>query len=512
MSRKTRSKEERAASLLRLQVVLLTVVLLTVVLLATSPLTSSAQVIPVKTVPVASGDQFLLFPSGNPGMGGVSLALPDTLGDPFRNPATASRVRESYFFASPTYYAISDANGSGRTLPLGTLFRTGDWFGGGSLAIQEVVAGTRDQMTRLWMWGPPPPRLLSETSGRNLYAMGLAGKYFPDSRISLGISGFYADLSAMDGVDLLYVMSERIEQSGSFSDLRLGMTKDWADGRALELVLLKGRLRMEHDVHYVDFVGTDPDPAIGPVPRWNRRVETNRDHTDTWGGHVLYRKPLSTPGWTMAWSVTANWKDHPKIPNYEIQNIPRDPGDTRAFAAGIGVSRTEGPGRFAAEVSLEPIRSETWADAARDTTTVDGDVIPAGEKTVENDFHFLNMVIRAGGALDYGMATFRAGVQVRSISYELDQFDRIQQTRRDQREDWMEWTPSLGVSLRLGGADLHYGALLTTGTGRPGVQWDAQRTLALEAASDFLLAPTGPLTLQEAWVTTHQLSVVVPLR
>ncbi len=83
---------------------------------------SSAQLIPIKTVPVASGDQFLFFPSDNLAMGGVGLALPDTLGDPFGNPATGSRISESVFFGSPTFYGISDRNGSGRTLPLGAFF------------------------------------------------------------------------------------------------------------------------------------------------------------------------------------------------------------------------------------------------------------------------------------------------------------------------------------------------------------------------------------------------------
>ena len=77
-------------------------------------------------MPVASGDQFLFFPSQNLAMGGVGLALADTLGDPFSNPATGSRISESVFFASPTFYGISDRNGSGRSLPLGALFTSGD--------------------------------------------------------------------------------------------------------------------------------------------------------------------------------------------------------------------------------------------------------------------------------------------------------------------------------------------------------------------------------------------------
>ena len=53
------------------------VVLLTVVLACPGLL--SGQLISLKTVPVAAGDQFLIFPSENLAMGGVSIALDDRL-------------------------------------------------------------------------------------------------------------------------------------------------------------------------------------------------------------------------------------------------------------------------------------------------------------------------------------------------------------------------------------------------------------------------------------------------
>src|SRR3970282_1491885 len=45
----------------------------------------AAQLIPVRSVPVAAGDQFLIYPSRNLAMGGVSVALRDPLLDPFVN-------------------------------------------------------------------------------------------------------------------------------------------------------------------------------------------------------------------------------------------------------------------------------------------------------------------------------------------------------------------------------------------------------------------------------------------
>jgi hypothetical protein len=222
----------------------------------------------------------------------------------------------------------------------------------------------------------------------------------------------------------------------------------------------------------------------------------------------------------VGWSVTANRKDHPKIPNYEIQNIPRDPGDTRAYALGGGVAKTEGPARFAVDVFLEPIRSDTWAVAGADTTDVLGNVIKEGEKTVENEFVFTNALIRAGASWEYKIATFKGGVQVRSISYELEQINHIEpfspmSWKRKQEESWMEWTPSLGISLDLHGVTVHYTGRLTSGTGRPAARWTNARMAEAgmdTLSSDFLLAPSGPLTLQDARVTTHQISVVIPMR
>src|SRR5258708_17635412 len=97
-----------------------------------------AQLIPIKTLPIAQGDQFQLFPANNLGMGSVSIALADSLNDPFVNPATGTRVAGARFFSSPTVYNVSRKAGGGRSLPLAVLVRSPVWFGGLSLALQQV--------------------------------------------------------------------------------------------------------------------------------------------------------------------------------------------------------------------------------------------------------------------------------------------------------------------------------------------------------------------------------------
>jgi hypothetical protein len=143
-----------------------------------------------------------------------------------------------------------------------------------------------------------------------------------------------------------------------------------------------------------------------------------------------------------------------------------------------------------------------------------GRPIPAGGKTVENDFRFSNALVRLGIAGEYRMGGFQIGLQVRSISYELEQYDHVQVFAREQKESWMEWTPTWGISFDGGEFQLRYMGRSTTGTGRPGVEWNATVRGAFDelAAADFIVAPSGPLTLQDARVTTHQISVSVPIR
>ncbi|MDP9352853.1 MAG: hypothetical protein M3P51_15125, partial [Chloroflexota bacterium] len=106
-------------------------------LLAALAAPAESQLISLKTVPIASGEQFLLAPARSLGMGGVSIAVQDTLGDPFVNPAKGSRVEGIALFGSPAVYSIS-GNGGGRTVPAGVLAGGGRWFGGGLLAFQQI--------------------------------------------------------------------------------------------------------------------------------------------------------------------------------------------------------------------------------------------------------------------------------------------------------------------------------------------------------------------------------------
>ena len=470
----------------------------------------AAQLVPIRTIPVASGDQFLILPSANLGMAGVRFAVNDSLGDPWVNPAKGVFINESSFLGSPTFYRISDNGGSGKTFPLAGLFRGAEWFGGASLALQQIDNSRRTGFfIDRWVDWIGPPRRLSDVSSRNLYASGFVGRRLGAGPWSVGLAASTAHLDALDGVDLLYAGADRIEQSGSISDLRLGLYRD-GERERLAIILVNHRISMTHDVMYVDF--TWDDPMQPPVAR--ARIEINEDKTRTWGGQLSWDRDLDAPGWRVGAAATVNRKSHPKIPNYSIQNIPRDPGTTWAYEAGFGFGRTRGPTTFGIDVVLQPIWSETWQEADEDVVTDDGMLIKAGGRTIENDFFFTNVILRAGLSHQLEDVGLQGGLEVRSYDYTLEQTNHVENSFREQDESWMEWTPTFGATFRFSDLELTYAGRLTTGTGQPGTvqAWRGVAEAALSAGADFIVAPEAPLTLQDASVLTHQLTLRIPIR
>src|SRR5687768_749604 len=81
-------------------------VLLLLFLLLAAAQQARAQLIPIRTIPVATGDQFLVLPSRTLGMGGAGIAVDDPWLDPFLNPALGARLDGSAFLAAPTFYGI----------------------------------------------------------------------------------------------------------------------------------------------------------------------------------------------------------------------------------------------------------------------------------------------------------------------------------------------------------------------------------------------------------------------
>lgn len=482
---------------------------LLIALLWLLPAAGTAQLIGLKTVPIAAGDQFRIFPSARLGMAGVDIAVEDSLLDPFVNPATGARQAETRLFGSPSFYDLTGPNGGAKTLPVGSLLRGEHWFGAIAFALQELEAPERGPFFGPLI-DPFPgfgPERLSDRSARNLYAYGAVGRRVGESA-AIGASVFLAGLEGVEGVTLLYPRLSDIDQDGSALGVRLGLTQEWDGDRSLEAIVLYNRWDMTHDVRSFDWVWgperTEPEVFIDE--------ERNRDRTDTWGLHLNYVQPMGDAGWRMGGIVTGNYKTHPKIPNYEIQNIPRDPGNSWAGNFGVGVSKVDGPAVFALDLVYEPIRSDTWQEADERVVSASGKVIAAGERTIDNDFTFSNALIRLGAGRVARRWEVQVGLALRSISYELDQTDRVLETSRRQEESWLEWTPTWGGALRFDELEIRYFGQLTSGTGLPGIAFTGRAAdAAALAEADYILAPAGPLTLQETTVFTHQLSISLPI-
>ena len=489
---------------------------------------AAAQLIAIRSVPISQSHQFDLFPSLRMGMGGVSIAVDDSLHDPFSNPAKGVRLGASSFFGSPGLYSVSRGAGAGRTLPLGTWLRSGNWFGGAAIAVQQIdlshqanffppCAVCAQPLTQDALPGNPLPTQLPATdrSHGNAFGYAMLGRTVPALGLSVGASVEWAGLHGVDGVDLLYPRSAGLTQRGHELDLRLGALKQWEGGRALSTVLVHNRFAATHDVAYLDGFW---DPGTQSFAQ-RLRLEENQDQTNTWGAQVEYSWPLRAPGWRLGWVATTNLMSHPKIPNYEIQNIPRDPGNSQAFNLGVGLSKTAEASTFALDAVYEPIWSYTWADAASPVQTSGGLTIPAGGKTIENRFRFADALLRMGFSQDlpFDQSTrqfgFQLGLAVHRIGYSLVQDDNVQATTRHAHESWVEWTPTWGMSLKFPGWELRYRGSVTNGTGRPGVFPNNVTVATPDAAGGtILVAPSGPLTMTGVRVMTHQVAISFPFR
>jgi hypothetical protein len=481
------------------------------------PFGTRAQIIPVRTVPLATGDQFFFLPSASLAMGGVGFALDDSLADPWSNPAKGVFVGEPTFLSSPTFFAVSQHGGSGRTIPVAGLLAGGGWSGGAALAMQQLE-GSRDQTSwiePLSMWSQWRPELLSDESARNLYAQIFVARRLAGGPWSMGVGASVSSLDALEGVDMLYPNATRIVQSGGTDDVRVGLYRRGARER-LSMVVARNRISMTHDVTYLEVRWPPPLPSgeVG-TPTLASRVEHNVDDTRTWAFQAAWDRDLNAPGWRAGLSATVNRKSHPGIPNYELQNIPRDPGTTWAYELGAGLSRTHGPTTFGVDIALQPIWSDTWQVADTAIVGASGGVIQVGERTIENDFSFQNVLLRLGFDHDLGRGSVQLGLEARSYDYDMDQKNHVSGTFRDQSEHWMEWTPTAGGTLRVSGLEIRWFGSATTGSGRPGVgSWTFPVVADAPTLSsgDFLVAPQGPLTLQNATVWTQQLSVSIPIR
>ena len=216
----------------------------------------SAQNIGIKTIPVATGDQFLLFPAPSLGIGGVSIALDDPLGDAFVNPARGARLDGTHLFSSPMFYTIamedswwgSGNSGSAQTFPFGVHSKSGQFFGGGMVAWQQLNI-EREELNPFF--GDPlidiafQPGQQFLQSLHNMFGFVTGGYLSKDGRLAVGGSILGGELNGLEGVRMLYWGGDDVDQEGRFFNYRLGVLFEPDAMRTVDAVVLHHRFKMD---------------------------------------------------------------------------------------------------------------------------------------------------------------------------------------------------------------------------------------------------------------------------
>jgi hypothetical protein len=450
-------------------------------------------------------------------MGNLSIAFDDPLGDLFFNPAKASSLTGLVLFTSPTRNSWSNddnrpvitALGSSRypgasvtSIPFGGFLGSDDIFAGGLIAHQAYRAESSFGQPSV----VPAGILQNETKnaiGNNTYLFGLFGTRILERNLSIAGSLSWARYNAMDGVDLLYPGSVDLTQEGWTLESKVGAIGRLNERDRLEFVLGWSILKATHLVTYPNTI------FIKQAPTFLYRTEINKDESDEWLLQASYKHAMAR-GWVLGVSITVNWKEHPKIPNYDLANIPRDPGTSVAYNLGFGAVWSDPKSSWGIEYIYEPIATNTWAEAGEQPREPTNLLLPPHFKTIQNFFDFTNHIIRAGYSSHTKLPwlEYRFGAQLHIYRYSLEQQNNVTHTRRSLSTDWVETTLSGGMSATIADLRLIYTLQLVFGNGLVGTEGTAIPFAATASANDILVAPTGNLVVNDITLVTHQLALV----
>ena len=155
-----------------------------------------------------------------------------------------------------------------------------------------------------------------------------------------------------------------------------------------------------------------------------------------------------------------------------------------------------------------------------------GGTIKAGAHTMENSFRFNNTLLRVGFGHEMVISNdtatvfgFKLGLGLYSINYLLGQTDNVQKTLREQRENWTEWTPTIGLSLRTGSMQWHYNYSATCAESdciRIDFGGDKVNVVSPDAAptstGGVIAAPSSALTFNGGTATVHKFWIAIPIK
>ncbi len=495
--------------------------LIAALLPAPAPAPAAAQVVSLRTVPIPAGEQFLVAPSRALGMGGAGVALDDPWQDPFVNPAKGARNERLRFFALPTAYGADGTGGGGATFPVAFLARHGRLFGGGGLAVQSPDDPNVNYYGNYSYWaahfppgpgGAPPPKPADLGAPANRYGYGTVGWILGDGRTSVGVGVGGSRLQQMDGVERLYPNRVWIQEGGHTLDLRAGVLRELPGGASVEALLLASRIDMHYDVGRTQSTWANLPTPPGYIVTTRSWIDHNRDVSRTYGLHLRYVGARDTAGVRVGYIATVNKKDYPVLPNYDIAPVPRDPGDSWAFQAGIGMSKERGKGTSALELVLEPAWSHTWATSPAHPDASGAVMVPEAV-TSENFFHFYNAHAVAGFERRTDWGSYQYGLRIDEIHYSLSRQDFQTGGNIDSNDGWLEWTPTWGLAVHAGPVDLRYAGHLTS----KGFPFDFGESKTVVTPSNFpgtgvdVLPPAVGSSTREFWTAAHQITISVPV-
>ncbi len=478
--------------------------LISLILTSASPAVVGAQVVPLRTVPLPAGEQFLVVPSRNLGMAGASLALDDPWQDPFVNPALGARNEALRIFALPTFYGADGQAGGGASLPVAFLARRGRIFGGGGFAYQAAD----DPNANYYSWqltgpGAPPPDLGPPS---NRYAYGLLGWTLGDGRTSIGAAVSGAQLEEISAVERLYEGRTWLAEGGQTRDYRVGVLRELARGGSVEAVLLNSRIDMRYDVGRVAWF-YDPVSHLSQTRNWTDR---NLDRSSTWGAYFRYLTGRDTAGYRTGYSFTVNRKGYPSLPNYDVAPVPRDPGESWAFSAAIASSRTWGKRTATFEAALEPAWSHTWAMTPTQLDSM-GSVVPPA-RTSENWFRFINAHALAGLERRTDWGVWQLGLRLDEIHYSLERQNYQTGLGTNGSDGWFEYSPTWGLMLRAGRAEIRYAGHFVSND-LPCLDCETKTVVQpppADGSPDYLPPVVGGSN-RHFWSAVHQITVSLPL-
>ena len=475
----------------------------------------NAQEINIRSVPLVSANQEDFQPSLSRGMGNLSIVFDDSIADPFINPAKASKLSGLKLFFSPTRNTWSNKEGTSvnsnfgsakyrgtkiNSLPFGFYLRKDNVFAGGSIAYQSYSS---DRSSTIYPYFYSPSNYNDKNDiGNNTYLFGLIGTYLPDLKVSVAGSFSWSKYSAFDGVNLLYPGSYEINQDGWAVNYKLGLLVELSDKEQLDLIFGRSMFKSTHDVIY-NYGGVIYD-YIYPY-----REDLNKDESNGWIVHTKYNRVL-IHSWKFGAMFTINWKEHPKLPNYTIANIPRDPGNSTAYNIGAGLVHYGSKSIAGFEYIYEPISSNTWAEPDELS------LYPKTYRTVENFFDFYNHILRAGilSQTEYNWLDIRFGIQLHFYKYNLKQNDNIAFTSRSAEEDWLETSLTGGLTFKLDKFQIFYSLQLILGNGiveTTGSNSSIRFVGAEKAVNDFLIAPSSSLTVDKIPLVSQQITFMYNL-